>query len=204
MCAATTKRSEPLCESYKIQTAARCSQFNSSSSSSSMILPIERPEFPLDHDDALAPSGAMPVVMSSMSFELSDLFLGALIFYLAAEQESEISGSPHYLAMIFVLLAFMVLFNVLKRRLAGLSARKTYTKHSLTRFLIRLIVYAGLFLSGVFSRTMSGTFLGGPRVGTFSLWTLVMPVTGLVAFLHLLFLLTSRGSPRLDIVRLTS
>lgn len=159
----------------------------------------ELPEYPLERGDPIAPEGAVPVVMTSMSFELSDAIVSTMVFFLAAQQRSELAFSPHYLAIVFLLLALLLLFNVIKRRLNELSARRNYTKHSLARFLIRLVMYAAAYVGGAFTGTLSDAFLSGPAVGVFSLWALLMPLAALALFLHLLFLLTTRGSPRLDL-----
>lgn len=169
-----------------------------------MFVPAEMSDYPLERDDALASEGAVPVVLSSLTFELSDAFISALIFFLAAQQQNEIAASPHFLALIFLLLAFLVLFNVIKRRLGELSAQKDYNKHALARYLGRLLVYSLAYMFGLFTRTLADRFLGGPKVGVFSMWLLLIPITAVMLFLHLLFLLNMRGSPRIDVTRLTA
>lgn len=142
---------------------------------------------------------APPAVVGGMFIQMTDAILYMVVFFLAAQWQTELDRSQRYLALLGALVFAVIIFQAMLERLRAVAGKGSHRRYSLGVVLAKLILLVIAFLTGLLARTLTNAFISGPTHGHFDFYALAIPFTVIVLFVVLLHHFSVWSAHRADI-----
>jgi hypothetical protein len=153
----------------------------------------------VDQYAAVQPPYAPTEVAGIVVPQLGRNLVNTGIFIFAGIMQNDIDKSAHYLGILSMLFAAVVVSQAVLERLRVMASAPTFHRDTLALLLVELLGWVNAYLSGTLVGMLTAVFRNAPSRGHFDALNLVLPLTILVLVVTRLYWLNMIGAPRADI-----